>query len=205
MAYSIVKILGLETIRARAPTWLGAMRKGYAAAPKCGAMTRARTPCELARLPGADRCHHHLRGTARDEVDVARLRRAQKLLSRTTNAHHLARAEATIAAIARRQLHRAWKLDPTLPGSTLALPDNDEARVRAWLGDNHRIDLDQEPHPVHANADQLITARCIDRLRWAATLHLAGRMDAARAARRVFVAVRDDLKFWAKRNGTPAP
>lgn len=199
MAYSIVKILGLEAIRARAPIWLDAMRKGYAAAPKCGAMTRAKTPCELARLPSADRCHHHLRGAARDEVDAARLLRAQKLLSRTTNARHIANANSTIAAVTRRQLHRAWKIDPTLPGSTLTLPDHDEARVSKWLMDTHQIDLDQEPQPMHANTGQPITARCIDRLRWVATLYLSGRMDAERAARRVFVAVRDDLKFWAKR------
>jgi hypothetical protein len=51
---------------------------------------------------------------------------------------------------------------------------------------------------VHDNGNP-ITARAIDRLRWAATLHLSGRMDAERAARRVFVAMRDDLRFWARR------
>jgi hypothetical protein len=196
MAYSIVKILGIERIRARAPEWLAAMRAGRERAPRCGAPTRAKTPCALTRLTGADRCRHHLHGAARDAVDAARLLRAQKTLSRTTNAHHRARAETTIAAVQRRQLHRAWKLDPTLPGSTLALPDHDEARVRAWLRYFHRIDLDQG---THANTAHPITARAIDRLRWAATLFLSGRMDAERAARRVFVAVRDDLKYWAKR------
>lgn len=205
MAHSIVKILGLETIRARAPAWLAAMRAGSAIAPRCGARTRAGSACQRNRLTGAEHCHLHLHGRARDAVDAARLLRAQKLLSRTTNAYHRARAAATIAAVTRRQLHRAWKNDPTLPGSTLALPDYDEARVRAWLKDTHRIDLDDEPNPVHVTTQDPITARCIDRLRWAATLHLSERMDAERAARRVFVVVGDDLRFWAKRNGTTAP
>ena len=205
MAHSIVKILGLETIRAHAPKWLAAMSAGRANAPRCGAQTRAKTPCACPVMRGADRCHLHLHGKARDELDVKRAAAARKLLSRTTNTRHRASAKSALANVTRRQLHRAWKKDPTLPGSTLTLPDRDEARVSRWLRDTHRIDLDQEHHPVHANTNHPITARCIDRLRWAATLHLSGRMDAERAARRVFVAMRDDLKFWAKRNGTPTP
>lgn len=147
-------------------------------------------------MRGADRCSFHLHGKDRDAVDAARLLRAQKTLSRTTNALLRRKAMSTIASVTRRQTHRAWKVDPTIPGSTLTLPEHDEARVSRWLREVHRLDL--EHHLLHDNG-RPITARCIDRLRWAATLHLSGRMDAERAARRVFVAVRDDLRFWAKR------
>lgn len=190
----------MDRVKARVPEWHAAMARGFAAAPKCGAMTRAKTPCQCPRLRGTDRCHLHLHGKARDVADAARLASAQHR-ARSGNTIRRAEAEATIAAIARRQLHRAWKLDPTLPGSTLVLPYTDEGRARRWLLDTHGIDLDLEPHPFHANTDYPITPRAVDRLRWAAALHLAGRMDMARAARRVFVAVRDDLRYWANYHG----
>jgi hypothetical protein len=111
-------------------------------------------------------------------------------------------AEATLRAIARRQLHRAWKIDPSLPGSTLSLSAHDEARVIEWLRDTHNVDL--EHHPLHDNGHPF-SARCIDRLRWGAALSLTGRLDAEGGRRRVVVALRDDLKWWAKHHGAVTP
>jgi hypothetical protein len=201
MAYCITKILGMDRIKAGASAWLETMRRGAAAAPKCGAKTRAGTPCQRLPIPGTPHCYLHLRGAARDAADQMRKTTAEKMV-RSTNTIMREKGLATLRGIARRQLHKAWKLDPTLPGSTLTLPDRDEARVRAWLRDHHHINLDQKPCALHSNG-QPITARAIDRLRWAGTLYLSSRMDAERATRRVFVAMRDDLRFWLKRNGTP--
>lgn len=203
MAYCITKSFGLDRIRARVPEWHAAMRAGRDRAPKCGAKTRAGTPCARLPIPGTPHCYLHLHGKARDVADLKRKAIAEKR-ARSTNALLREEGLATLRTVQRRQLHRAWKLDPTIPGSTLTLTEADEARVRQWLRDTHHIDLDQEPHPVHATG-QPITARATDRLRWAGTLHLAGRMDAEGAARRVFVAMRDDRAFWAKREGTPVP
>lgn len=194
MAYCITKSMGMDRIKARVPAWLEAMRAGKAAAPKCGAELRSGGKCRAVRMRGGDRCHLHLHGQQRDAIDAQRAIRAAKAL-RSTNSRNRANGERALAVIARRQLHRRWKVYPLEAGSTLELTNDDEARVRSWLRNTHSIDL--EHHPLHANGHP-ITARAIDRLRWAATLFLSGRMDAERAARRVFVAMRDDLKFWGK-------
>lgn len=188
----------MDKLRARVPEWHAALRRGFAAAPRCGAKTRARTLCQRLPIPGTPHCYLHLHGKARDVADLKRKAIAEKKAG-STNVKLREEGLATLRTVQRRQTHRAWKIDPTVPGSTLTLPDHDEARVRRWLRDAHHVDLDQEPQPMHANTDHPITARCMDRLRWAATLRLSGRMDAERAARRVFVAVRDDLQFWAER------
>lgn len=110
-------------------------------------------------------------------------------------------AESAIRYVRRCQLHRAWQLDPTLPGSTLALSESDEARVEAWLVEHHGVvlvsGLRDKGYPY--------SARCVDRLRWAAVLALTGRIDDERARRRVIVALRDDLRFWLKTHGEPTP
>jgi hypothetical protein len=191
----------MARIKAGVPLWMEALARGRAAAPKCGAKTQAGTPCQRLPMPGTPHCYLHLHGPARDAADARRAVAAEKL-ARSTNTILREQALATLRNIARRQLHRAWKKDPTLPGSTLALDDHDEARVRRWLSDTHQVDL--ENRPLHANGHP-ITARAIDRLRWAGTLALTKRITPEAAARRVFLALRDDVRYWAKFHGEPTP
>jgi hypothetical protein len=115
-------------------------------------------------------------------------------MARSSNAKRSAEGRTTLAVIARRQLHRAWKLDPTLPGTTLVLPDHDEKRVRRWLQDEHGIDLAET---MHATGHHL-SARCVDRLRWAAALRLSQRVTETSARNRVAAALRDDLRWLQK-------
>lgn len=201
MGHCITKILGMDRIKAGVPLWMEALARGKAAAPKCCAKTRAGTPCQRTRMRGGEHCYLHLHGSARDAIDLKRAVIAEKR-ARSTNTRNREMGWAALRNIARRQLHRAWKKDPTIAGTTLTLDDRDEARVRRWLSDTHRVDL--EHHPLHANGYP-ITARAIDRLRWAGTLALTKRITTQAAERRVFLALRDDLRYWAKFHGEPTP
>jgi hypothetical protein len=147
-------------------------------------------------MRGADKCRHHLKGTQRDIVDRQRAITAGKL-ARSSNAVQRCRAQRALAAIARRGLHRAWKLDPTLPGSTLVLSDGDEARVLAWLEVEHGIVLGTTEH----EGGWPVSYRCIDRLRWAAALKLTERITTESALLRVKAAMRDDVAWWRRFHG----
>lgn len=199
---NIVDHMGMARIKARASEWLRAMNEGRRRAPKCAAIagTTGR-PCLQPRLTGSDKCRHHLRGKARDALDRVRLAAAVRKLKTTTNSIERRDAETTIRNIERRQLHRAWKLDPTLPGSTLALSADDEKRVRDWLREHHHIDLYNVE--MAGGEGRYMTPHCVDRLRWAAVMALAQRMDAETARRRVVAALRDDGMFWSQRYGEP--
>jgi hypothetical protein len=200
MAYCITKAMGMERIKARAHEWLAAMSAGRDAAPRCDAKTSAGKPCQSPRMRGADRCRLHVGGSQRDIIDAQRAKLAERMV-RSTNAKLRAQGEAALRSIAKRRLHRAWQADPTLPGSTLTLPDHDEARVRRWLLEEHGIDLDKTTH----EGGFPLSYRAIDRLRWAAALCLTKRSPPPNAAKRVVAALRDDLKWWRKHHGEPTP
>jgi hypothetical protein len=193
MRQTIIQNMGLDRIRARVPEWLAAMRAGRAAAPRCTAIKRDGHPCQRERMRGATKCEAHLQGAARDAVDLARLRRAQAALT-STNTKKRAEAERAIRVTKRRQTHRLWKLDPTYPGSTLELPANDERRVRGWLLHHHGIDLVFFRHGTGHH----LSARAVDRLRYAGLMSLTNRMTADGGWRRVVVALRDDAAWWRK-------
>ena len=54
--------------------------------------------------------------------------------AQSENVIRRAEAEASLAAIARRRLHRAWLLDPRLPGTTAPhLNARVAGRVELWL------------------------------------------------------------------------
>ncbi len=201
MAVCITKAYGLDRIRARVPAWHAAMQAGKRAAPKCVATNAAGERCGGVRMRGADRCRCHLTGPERDATDIQRAVEARKKL-RSTNTMRRADGETALRNIARRQLHRAWKRDPTVAGATLVLEDHDESRVLAWLAENHGLDL--ERRPFHDNG-RPISARAIDRLRWAGTLALTQRITAEGGRRRVFAALRDDLAWWRKHHGELTP
>ena len=199
MAYCITKSYGMERIKARAPEWLAAMWAGRDAAPKCGVSTKSGGACSKTRMRGSDRCSLHLHAAQRDIVDVQRAKRAEKM-ARSTNKQRREAGERALAVIARRKLHRAWKLDANLPGSTLVLGEGDEERVLSWLEVEHGIVLGTTEH----DGGWPLSYRCIDRLRWAAALRLTGRITDESARLRVKAALRDDLA-WRRRFHGVAP
>jgi hypothetical protein len=101
-------------------------------------------------------------------------------------------AEASLAAIARRRMHRAWLLDPRLPGSTVPLLSaRDSERVERWLlGRNLG---DDRPLPATGRPP---TPRCWDRVMWAAILAIGGRIDERGASLRLASALKDEAAFW---------
>src|SRR5687768_12269136 len=108
---------------------LRAQIEGRNKLPRCTALTRERRPCRHFALPGTTRCNHHLTGSARDRYDAARIPRLTAILDRKTGVE-AERASRALAAIRRRQLHRAWKSDPAIPGSTTPqLSASDAGRV----------------------------------------------------------------------------
>jgi hypothetical protein len=105
-----------------------------------------------------------------------------------------AEAEASLAAIARRRQHRAWLLDPRLPGSTVPhLNARDSLRVERWLADRNLCDA----RPMQATG-RPPTPRCWDRMSWAAILVIGGRIDEQGARRRLESAIKDELAFWKR-------
>ena len=172
--------------------WRAALMAGQRAAAKCEATTRTGAQCRFHVIPGTRRCTHHLVGAERDAYDRNRIPKLQRMIDRNVGGRiTIARARKSLANIARRQLHRLWKIAPDAPGSTLGLPPRDEQRVRNWLR-NHGIDLDAPA--------QYLTPRCIDRVRWAAFMKLRGGMPNEAARRRLVLALRDDTRWQQKQS-----
>jgi hypothetical protein len=179
--------------------WRKAMSAGYAKAPRCEHVRRNGQQCRCPAMRDARRlglpslCSSHCRGRARDKIDTARvpglLREAQ-----SENVIRRAEAEAALAAIARRRLHRAWLLDPRLPGSTVAhLNVRDAARVERWLAERNLRDA----RPLQMTG-RPPTPRCWDRMTWTAILAIGGRIDQHGARRRLELAMKDEAAFWRR-------
>ena len=177
--------------------WLNAMWAGRRAALRCEGVTRAGAPCQGQRLYGSRFCIHHTRGEERDRVDQVRLARACKAAARANNAVDRAKAVKTIRNIQRRMLHRAWLNAPEIEGSTLELSPAEDERVLACLRDQHNLDIDRSD-PV---TGQPLTARPVDRARWAGYLRLKDRIEPEAARRRIVVLLRDERRYWARRAG----
>jgi hypothetical protein len=98
------------------------------------------------------------------------------------------RARRALAAIERRRLNRAWKYDPSIPGSTLRVDDRTLREIDRWLADQG-VDIESVQH----------TSRCRDRVCWAAYLHhIKGTVTIEAARRRIFLARRDDERWRVK-------
>jgi hypothetical protein len=188
----IVRNYGMERIKARSGEWLKAMSAGWAAATKCGAPTMTGEPCRKVPLRGGRLCANHLHAEARDALDATRAIAAQKRLRSTTNARHRREAEVALANIARRNLLRMWRKNPTLPGETFVLPAREEQRVARWLRDHHGIILGETRH----DDCRPLNPKCIDQLRWASALCLTARITPDQARRRVTKAMRKDTAWW---------
>jgi hypothetical protein len=177
--------------------WRKAMADGYAKAPRCKHIRRNGFQCsrpamrEARRLGLPSLCPSHCKGRARDKIDADRekrlLREAQSL-----NAIRRSEAEASLAAIARRRMHRGWLIDPRIPGSTVPhLNVRDSERVQRWfLARNLR---DDRPLPATRRPP---TPRCWDRLTWAAILAIGGRIGERGASLRLASALSDEVVFW---------
>ena len=87
--------------------------------------------CRKTALKFADRCRHHCQGRERDLTDEKRLPWLRSMALRFPGKRR--QAERSIERIFVRRLHRAWQLDPELPGATMRLGPGDEARVERWL------------------------------------------------------------------------
>jgi hypothetical protein len=177
--------------------WRKAMADGYAKAPRCEHIRRNGLRCRRPAMRDARRlglpslCPSHCKGRTRDRIDTARevrlLREAQ-----SENAIRRSEAEASLAAIARRRMHRAWLLDPRLPGNTVPhLSARDGERIERWLlGRNLR---DDRPLPATGRP---LSPRCWDRVMWAAILAIGGRIDDRGASLRLASALKDETVFW---------
>ena len=143
----------------------------------------------MSRVPlkFADKCRIHCRGAVRIEVDKLRLEWLRKKLRRVFyNVRERALLEARVARIERRALRWAWKADPTIPGSTIALQAQDVARVHAWLRDFAGVD------------PSALTPRALDRCAWAGALRLSRRYDEKAALLKVKRALQDEERWRAK-------
>ena len=146
--------------------WVAARNAGKAKL-RCAAIARTTgRPCLGVPLKFADKCSVHCRGAVRIEVDKLRLEWLRKKLRRVFyNVRERALLEARVSRIERRALRWAWKADPTVEGSTIALQAQDVARVYAWLRNVAGVEPDW------------LTARALDQCLWAAALRLSRRYD----------------------------
>ena len=137
----------------------------------------------------ADKCSIHCRGAERIEVDQLRLVWLQrKLRRRFFNVRERAALEAQVSKIKRRALRWWWKIDPTLPGSTIALESHDLARACAWLRDVAKVEPDT------------LTPRAFDQCLWAAALVLSRRYDEETALLKVKRALQAE-ELWRSKTG----
>ena len=146
--------------------WVAARNAGKAKL-RCAAIARTTgRPCLGVPLKFADKCSVHCRGAVRIEVDKLRLEWLRKKLRRVFyNVRERALLEARVSRIERRALRWAWKTDPTVPGSTIALKSHDLERACAWLRDVAKVEPDA------------LTPRSLDQCLWAAALRLSRRYD----------------------------
>ena len=168
--------------------WFGAMNAGRARR-QCSATAKTGAQCRNTALKFADKCQLHCHGRERDFADEKRLPWLRNIALKFPGKRR--QAELSIERIFVRRLHRAWKLNPELPGSTLGLSASDEIRVERWL-------IERDIYLAGGRR----TAQCRDRLRWAAFLSLGGKLDDLAARRRIEGALRDEER-WREKQTAP--
>ena len=179
--------------------WHAALNEGRSRAVKCGAPTKTSgAPCRQVPRRGSPHCYFHTLGAAKDAADLLYINKMQRWLSGTS--WQRMKALHALRRISRRQIYRLWLQDPRAPEiDFLELSASDETRVAEWLYTNWQINLDK-PLP---GTSRKPTARCRDRLRYAAYFALRRADDAdpeflKRIRHRVILALRDDRLFWEK-------
>jgi hypothetical protein len=88
-----------------------------------------------------------------------------------------------------------WVRDPTVPGCTLILSSREEDRVRGFLRDELSLNVDLTDHVT----GRFLSARALDRARWAAYLCIAERCSREAARLRVAGLLRAERRFWARK------
>jgi hypothetical protein len=172
--------------------WRAALMTGLAQ-KRCVAIARSTgLRCRGIPLKFSDKCRCHCLRSERIAVDAKRLPWLQRQLFRTGNDDARANIEARIARIERRRLRWVWRTDPTVEGATISLKPRDCDRVQAWL------------QSVGVDVDAL-TARALDRCRWAGALFLSKRTSEATGLKSVAVALRDERQWRAKTGEVGAP
>jgi hypothetical protein len=174
--------------------WLAAQWAGRRAALKCGALTREGRPCRRDRLRGADRCGHHLKGRERDTIDRARMERLHRELAGTNCEGLQRRIKRQLRNIEKRSLHRLWLRDPTIEGATIDISAADDQSVQACLRNELGIDIERSDQVTGRE----LSARAVDRAKWAAYLLLQGTLDHEAARRRIASLLRAERKYWAQ-------
>jgi hypothetical protein len=145
-------------------------------------------------MRGSDRCHRHLKGSARTKVDDARLPRLMyAAYSGVGGERAREKALRALARIERRELHAAWSRDPTIAGATTLLDPHDEQRVLTWL--KSRFDLDLDAVQPHGRA---FTPWARDLVVRSAVLGIRGGFSDEKVARRIAIARSRDAEFWAE-------
>jgi hypothetical protein len=178
--------------------WQRAMERGKREAIKCEHVCRDGHRCQgipmrEARRMNVNLCRLHLHGAKRDLVDVAR---EQRLLREAQSENKIKCSEAvrSLAAIARRRMHRSWKIDPRLPGATVpVLQERDAQRVERWL-----LERGFRNSLVLPRTGRFPTPRFWDRVSWAAVLALGNRLSEAASRRRLELALKDEVAFWKR-------
>ncbi len=186
--------------------WAQALTAGRRAAPKCEGDTASGAPCQSCRCEGARHCRHHLhqgRAEDRERAEKRLEKRHADVLKFGGTAIQVHRAHAGLRRLARLRLHRRWKHDPRVEGSTIAFADEaDQVRVRRWLVSNCGVDI---AAPVVACSDvqaHMSSPRALDRCLWAGWRIVRSNVGLTdqfieNAKLRVKAAVRDDARFWA--------
>jgi hypothetical protein len=172
------------------------MERGKQDAVKCEHVCRDGQRCQSipmreARRMNINLCRLHLHGAKRDLVDIAR---EQRLLREAQSENKIKRSEAvrSLAVIARRRMHRSWKIDARLPGATVpVLRERDAERVERWL---HERGF--RPSRILSATGRLPSPRFWDRVSWAAVLALGDRLSEAASRRRLELALKDEVAFW---------
>ncbi len=177
--------------------WMEAMQAARADNSRA-APTSSRTASNVAIVPlvGADLCHRHLGGEAREAYDLQREPELILIANgiRRKGEVGRARALAQLACMTRRRLRRAWKRDPTIEGSTVTFEPHVERQVAAYLLKEHDLDIDD----VVAETGWTLTPRARDRCLWAGYFGFTGKSDHQPRRQKDRDAVADDITFYAK-------
>jgi hypothetical protein len=176
--------------------WRNAMERGKREAIKCEHVCRDGQRCQgipmrEARRMNVHLCRLHLHGAKRDLVDIAR---EQRLLREAQSENKIKRSEAvrSLAAIARRRMHRSWKIDARLAGATVpVLRERDAERVVRWL-----LERGFRENRILAATGRLPSPRLWDRVSWSALLALRNRLSEAASRRRLELALKNEVAFW---------
>lgn len=179
---------------ARNAGWLSTMRAAKENAPRCTSIRKNGMKCERVAVKGSAHCCRHMSFAEQRRIDDARYIKAQQTIDRLASPTIVERARRVMLTIERRRLLALWSRgggnQAEVPGMTITLSHGDSVAVANLLKNLSQIDI----------FDQRLTPRCIDRCRWAAYLHLIGKLDFGAYDRRIKNALRREAEYWSMKN-----